>query len=105
MVLIRSFGIRKILGASSRSILVKLSNEFLQLIIIAMIFAFPTACYFMNKWLQNFVYHTKIEIWVFILTAILSFLIVFLIVIFQAKKAVDDNPAESLKYERAEVYR
>ena len=95
----KEIGIRKVMGASSRSILVKLSGEFLVLVIIALFFAFPTAYYFMNKWLQNFEFASNIKIWIFILTTIISCLVVLLTVSFQSRKAANSNPVNTLRYE------
>ena len=61
------------LGASVSSIVLLLSREFLKLVILANLIAWPVAYYAMNKWLQNFAYRIKIGLGVFILATLLAF--------------------------------
>jgi putative ABC transport system permease protein len=76
-----------------------LSVDFVKLIAIASVIAFPVAWYAMNKWLQDFAYHISISVWVFILAAGLSLLIAFLTVSFQTIKAALTSPIKSLRSE------
>jgi len=96
---IKEIGVRKVLGASVSSITTLLSKDFLKLVIISFIIASPIAWYAMNKWLEPFNYRVKIEWWVFALTAIISMLIAFLTVSYQALKAAIANPVKSLRTE------
>ncbi|MBU1066006.1 FtsX-like permease family protein, partial [bacterium] len=95
----KEIGIRKVMGASVRSILFLLSKEFLKWVVISNIIAWPMAWFLMNRWLQNFAYHTDIQMWIFGLSLIISFAIAVLTVIYQALKAATSNPVESLRYE------
>jgi putative ABC transport system permease protein len=96
---IKEIGIRKILGASINSIVYTITGEYLKWIALANIIAWPIAYYFMNKWLQNFAYHTEISWWVFVLAGGIALLIALATVSFQAIKAAAANPIESLRNE------
>jgi predicted permease len=96
---LKEIGIRKVLGASVGSLFALLSSEFLALVIIALLIATPVAWYGMNKWLQNFAYHTSVQWWVFALSGGLIVLIALVTVSFQAAKAALVNPIKSLRSE------
>jgi len=96
---IREVGIRKVLGASVSSVVYLFSKEFIILITIAFIIASPVAWYFMDKWLQDYVYRINISWWIFIVGGISSIIIALITVSFQAIKAALANPVKSLKTE------
>ncbi len=96
---VKEIGIRKVLGASVGSLVQLLSTEFLWLVGIASLIAFPVAWYAMNQWLQDFAYRTNISPWLFILSACAALLIALLTVSFQAIKAAIANPVKSLRTE------
>ncbi len=95
----KEFGIRKVLGASSNSIIMLLIREFVLLVLISNLLAWPVAYYFMNNWLTEFTYKTAINPVVFILTMFLAMIIAILTVMYQGLKASTANPADSLRYE------
>jgi len=95
----KEIGVRKILGASSASIIALLSKDFLKLVIIAMILATPIAYYTMNLWLQDFAYRIEVQWWVFVVAGMGAIGIAFLTVSFQSVKAALANPINSLKTE------
>ena len=95
----KEIGVRKVLGASSGSIVSLLSKDFVKLVITANVIAWPVAYYFMNKWLQDFAYRIDIGWWVFVLSGGIALVIVLATVSFQAIKAATANPIESLRYE------
>jgi putative ABC transport system permease protein len=95
----KEIGVRKVLGASVGSIFTLLSKEFTILVLLANIFAWPTAYFFMHKWLENFAYRVNIGFWIFILAAAVAFVIALFTISFQALKAALANPIESLRYE------
>jgi putative ABC transport system permease protein len=96
---IREMGIRKVLGASIASIFTLLSKEFLILVAIALLIAFPLAWWIMNDWLQDFTYHIKINAWVFVIAALISLVIAFTTISVHAIKAALTNPVKSLRTE------
>jgi len=96
---IKEIGIRKVLGADVGTIVSLLSKDFLKLVGIAAILAFPIAWYFMNNWLQDFAYRINMPWWVFIIAGIAAALIALITISFQAVKAAIANPVKSLRTE------
>jgi putative ABC transport system permease protein len=96
---VKEIGVRKVLGASVTSILNLIYKDFALLILIAFVFATPIAWYFMDKWLENFSYHTSIDMWTFVLSFVLVVLITSLTISYQAVKASMANPVKSLRSE------
>jgi putative ABC transport system permease protein len=95
----KEIGIRKVLGASVNNIINMLSADFLKLVMIASVIAFPIAWYFMNQWLMNFAYRVNISWWVFAIAAVVALLIALVTVCIQAVKAAVSNPVKSLRSE------
>ena len=96
---IREIGIRKVLGASIGNIVSMLSMDFLKLVFIASVIAFPVAWYFMNSWLQDFAYRIHISWWIFAMAGFIALLIALITVSFQAIRAALMNPVKSLRTE------
>ena len=95
----KEIGIRKVLGASVRSITTLISMDFLKLVGLAILIASPLAYYLMSGWLDGFAYRTEITWWVFGLAGLLTVLIAFATIGFQAIKAALANPVKSLRTE------
>ncbi|WP_439558424.1 ABC transporter permease [Dyadobacter sp.] len=94
---VKEIGIRKVLGASSFSLATLLSKDFLKLVLISNLIAFPLAWWSVNQWLQEYAYHVDLEWWVFALAALLAIVIAVLTVSYQSVKASLVNPLENLK--------
>ncbi|HRP54864.1 ABC transporter permease [Agriterribacter sp.] len=95
----KEIGIRKVLGASVTQVTQMLSKEFLKLVLIASLIAFPVAWWGMNKWLQSFAYRIDISWWVFAIAGLAALAIALLTVSFQAIKAAVANPVKALRSE------
>jgi putative ABC transport system permease protein len=95
----KEIGIRKALGASISGIMLMLSKELTKWVLAANIIAWPIAYYAMNRWLQNFAYRVNISLGIFILAALLAFIIALLTVGYQAIKTARANPVKALRYE------
>ena len=95
----KEIGVRKVLGASVSGIAALLSKDFLKLVLISCVVAFPLAWLIMNNWLQNYQYRVTISWWIFLIAAIVAILIALLTVSFQAVKAAIANPVKSLRTE------
>jgi putative ABC transport system permease protein len=95
----KEIGVRKLLGASVQGLVTLLSKEFLKLVFIAAIIAFPISWWAMNKWLLNFAYRISIEWWVFTLAMIMALFIAIFTIGAQATRAAIANPIESLRSE------
>jgi len=96
---VKEIGIRKVLGASVSSIVTLLSKDFLKLVFVAAIIAFPVAWYAMHQWLEDFAYRINIPWWLFVVAGILAAAIAFVTISFQAIKAAVSNPVKSLRSE------
>jgi len=95
----REIGIRKVLGATVSNIVLLLSREFVILVAVANLIAWPTAWYVMHRWLQNYAYHAPLSLLVFVGAALAALLIALLTVSFQAVRAATADPVDSLRYE------
>ena len=96
---IKEIGIRKVLGASISGLAGLLSIDFLQLVGISCLVAFPVAWFIMHNWLQNYEYRIKISVWIFIAVGLSAMLIALATVGYQAIKAALTNPVKSLRSE------
>ena len=95
----KEIGIRKVGGAKSSEILILLNKQFLMWVVVAFCIAAPVAWFTMNKWLQNFVYKTDFNWWIFMLSGIIALAIALLTVSWQSWRAATRNPVEALRYE------
>lgn len=95
----KEIGIRKVLGESVEGIVFMITKEFIIIIFVANIIAWPVAYYFMSKWLEDFAYRIEISWWMFLASGIITLAIALLTVSLQAVKAATANPVNSLKYE------
>ena len=95
----KEIGIRKVLGAPVFSILKFLVKEFMLLVLLANIIAWPVAYFAAKKWLENFAYQTDIVWTAFFFSGGLALIIALLTVGLQSLKAATANPVESLRYE------
>lgn len=95
----KEIGIRKVMGASVKDIVLMLSGNFTKLIVLAFIIAIPLAYLAMQQWLQDFAYRIDISIWTFMIAGALAILIAWLTISYQAVKAARSNPVEALRYE------
>lgn len=95
----KEIGIRKVLGASVFDLTTLLSTDFLKLVVLAAIIAFPVAWWAMNQWLESFAYRIHLSWWIFAVAGFLAVLIAMLTVSSQAIRAALANPSESLKTE------
>lgn len=97
----KEIGIRKVVGASTSSIVMLVSKEFIPLITFAALLAFPAVYYFMDNWLQGFAYRIvlKDKTWTFVLSATLALVIAMVTVGYQSAKAAWVNPVNALRNE------
>jgi putative ABC transport system permease protein len=95
----KEIGIRKVMGATVKNILILLSHDFLKLILVAMILAIPSGWYLMNRWLEDYAFRIRIGWWVFAIAGFLALFVAVITICIQTLKAATSNPVESLKTE------
>ncbi len=95
----KEIGIRKVLGSSISGIVVLVSKDFIKLVLLASVLAFPVAYWVMHNWLQSFAYRIEISWWIFALATLIALVIAIATVSFQAVKAALANPVKSLRSE------
>ncbi len=92
-------GIRKVMGADVLDIVGMISKDFVKLVLIAILFAFPIAWWAMHEWLQGFAYHVGVSWWIFALAGSIVVVITLITVSFQSIRASMANPVKSLRTE------
>lgn len=95
----KEIGIRKVVGASAGGIVGMIAGDFLKLVLLANLIAWPAAYYGMNGWLQDFAYRTDVSPWIFAVTGAATLALAFLTLAVQAIRAATANPVKSLRYE------
>ncbi len=95
----KEIGVRKVLGASTPHLVMLLSREFIFLILLANLIAWPIAYYLMRDWLSGFAYQTDLNVLPFVASAIMALIIAFGTVSMQAIRAARSNPIDALRYE------
>ena len=95
----KEIGIRKVLGSTVPQIIAMLSVDFMKLVLISFLVAFPLGFYFMNKWLQDFAYRIQIEWWIFVIAGIITMGIAFITIGWKSFRAASSNPINSLRTE------
>jgi putative ABC transport system permease protein len=95
----KEIGIRKVLGANVGGIVALLSRDFVKLVLIASVIAFPISWWAMNQWLQSFAYRVGISWWIFAIAGLAAVLIALVTVSLQTIRAALANPIRSLRSE------
>ncbi len=95
----KEIGVRKVLGASVGNLVGMLSADFIKLVLVATVIAFPVAWYFLKNWLEKYAYRIDIQWWYFAIAAFAAVVIALLTVSYQAIRASLMNPVKSLKTE------
>jgi len=95
----KEIGVRKVLGASIKDIVVLLSKDFLKLVTVAALVSFPIAWFAMNKWLEDFAYKVNIRWWIFAIAGLIAVIIALITLCFRGISAAMANPVKSLRSE------
>jgi putative ABC transport system permease protein len=97
----KEIGIRKVMGASVRDIVMLLTTDFTKLVILANVIAWPVAIYFMLRWLDRFAYSVPFADWAWLLfaSAIVALAVAWLTIALQAGRAATARPVLALRYE------
>jgi len=95
----KEIGIRKVVGASVREIVLMMNRDFMRLVGIANLVAWPVAWWIMHTWLNEFAFRISFPWWVLLVAGAVTLLIAFISISFQAIKAAEGNPVRSLRNE------
>jgi putative ABC transport system permease protein len=95
----KEIGVRKALGASVFDLVALLCKDFTKLILLALVVGCPIAFYLMSQFLEQYIYHTELSGWIFLITGVSILLIALVTVIFQSARAALANPVTSLRTE------
>jgi putative ABC transport system permease protein len=95
----KEIGIRKVLGATLRNIIILLSKDFIWLVFTGMAIATPAAWWAIHTWLQDFAYRIDISAWLFLLAALFALFIALITISFRAIKTATANPVIALRNE------
>jgi ABC-type antimicrobial peptide transport system permease subunit len=96
---VKEIGVRKVLGASVRSISVLVSREFVKLVVLAAVIATPIAWLFLSKWLEHYPYRIRITVWMFLLVGAAAVGIALATIAFNTVRAARRNPVYALRSE------
>ena len=94
----KEIGVRKVMGASEKGIVLFLSKDFIKLVLIAIAISTPIAYLLMTRWLESFAFTVDVGPGIFVLSGLISILIALLAVSYQSIKASKANPVDVLKY-------
>ncbi len=95
----KEIGIRKVNGASVKSIVITLTGQFLKLVFLSSLIAYPIAYYIMSRWFENFVLRVGMGPWDFIFAICIAVVIAWLTVSYHSIKAAMADPVKALRYE------
>ncbi len=95
----KEIGIRKVLGASHKALILMLTEDFLRYVLLANLIAWPAAYYFVNQWLKNFAYRIPLHLWIFLVGAITTAAIALISIGYHALRAASADPIKALRYE------
>jgi putative ABC transport system permease protein len=96
---VKEIGVRKVLGASIQSVLMLIYRDFAALTVIGFVLAAPFSYYLLQRWLDNFVYHTSIDAVIYAISFLVVLMIVSATISYQVLRAASANPVDSLRSE------
>ncbi|MDM8160511.1 ABC transporter permease [Labilibaculum sp. K2S] len=95
----KEIGVRKVLGASMRQLIMIFSKDFSKWIVIASLISWPITYFAMEQWFGNYPFRIDFPFWLFLAVFILLLMIAIITVAYQSWKSATQNPIKSLKYE------
>ena len=95
----KEIGVRKVIGASIQQLVVLMTREFIILVALSSLVAWPIAWYLLNGWLEEFAYRTELNVWLFLLPTLIALMVASVTVGSQAFKVARSNPVDALRSE------
>jgi putative ABC transport system permease protein len=95
----KEIGVRKVLGASPGDIVGLLSSEFMKLVLLANVLAWPVAYYAMHRWLGGFAYRVGLRWEIFAASGLAAAIVALATILYHSMSAILSNPVDSLRYE------
>jgi ABC-type antimicrobial peptide transport system permease subunit len=95
----KEIGIRKVMGATVSNLVLMLCRDFVLLVVLSIAVGCPVAWYVMQKFLDQYQFHTDLSLWIFVITAVSILLIAILTVAYRSLTASIKNPATALRTE------
>jgi putative ABC transport system permease protein len=95
----KELGIRKVMGASAINLVIMLCSDFTRLIVLGLLIGIPIAWYLGSQYLEAYVFHSELNVWIFVITAAVILFIALLTVVYQSARAAMTNPVDSLRSE------
>ena len=95
----KEIGVRKVMGATIANIGGLIAKDFMKLVMVANVVAWPVGWYAMNRWLERFAYRVDVTVWVFVLAGFLALLAALFTISIQVIRAALANPVDALRYE------
>ena len=93
----QEIAIRKVMGATSAEIVKQLVESFLRMVAVGAVVALPLAWWLMSRWLQDYSYRIEMPVWVFVAAVVAVLVFALLTVLWQSRKAANENPVDSIK--------
>ena len=100
----KEVAVRKVMGASSKTIISMFFKEYLTIVVIANAVALPLAWLFMHGWLEQYPYRINIGFWMYAIILLATSALIICTVLYQTLKASETNPAEVIKVNKNESY-
>lgn len=95
----KEVAVRKVMGASSATVISMFIREYISIAVIANLVALPLAWLFMHGWLEQYPYRINIHLWMYLTVLISTIILIICTVLYQTLKASETNPAEVIKNE------
>jgi putative ABC transport system permease protein len=95
----KEIGIRQVLGASAKRIMMLLLKDFIGPVLTGLLIALPLGWFFMHNWLQDYAYRISLSVWMFVFSSLIAVIIAAFTLCFHVVKAAVANPAKSLRTE------
>jgi len=95
----KEIGVRKLMGARFRDILLMISSKFLRWILVSLLISVPISYFLMSKWLEGFPFRIRLHWWLLLTGGVIAIMVAFITISLQSQRAARTNPTDCLRYE------